>query len=102
MDKPQEILDRHLENSDVKHILGKYSITYNACLDAVNEALNIPVVSQRSEPFALEDSREFKEWQQKQQIHRESNDCYRWNNLKYQRQFFLDKYVEDRNKANCG
>jgi hypothetical protein len=59
-------------------------------------------VTQQSEPFALEDSREFKEWQQKQQIHRESNDCYRWNEFKYQRQFFLDKYLEDRNKANCG
>jgi hypothetical protein len=40
MNKSEEILDKHLEDADVKHIIGKYSITYNACLSAVEEAIN--------------------------------------------------------------
>ena len=40
MKKSQEILDKHLENSDVKHILEKYSVAYNACLNAIDEAIN--------------------------------------------------------------
>ena len=74
-------------------------------LDFVNkreEQLPIQRVSQRSELFADQDSKEFVLWQRDREIHRESNDCYKWREFKYNRNFFLEKYQEDLNKANCG
>ena len=66
------------------------------------KALTIPVLSQRSKLFADQDSKEFVLWQRDRQIHRESNDCYKWREFKYNRDFFLEKYQEDLNKSNCG
>ncbi|MBT12090.1 MAG: hypothetical protein CMI02_08650 [Oceanospirillaceae bacterium] len=59
-------------------------------------------VTQQSEQFAFEDGKEFKEWQKKQGITRIGDSRYKWKDFEYDRRFFLEKYLEDRNKANCG
>ena len=71
-------------------------------IDKLEQQLLIQSVSQRSELFADQDSKEFVLWQRDREIHRESNDCYKWREFKYNRNFFLEKYQEDLNKANCG
>ena len=44
MNKAEEILDKHLELRSWTYIVPKHGNLYNTLLDAVNEALNIPVV----------------------------------------------------------
>jgi hypothetical protein len=63
--------------------------------------LIIPIVSQRSELFADQDSKEFILWQRDMQIQRIDNNVYKWREFTYNRDFFLEKYLEYRNKANC-
>lgn len=53
-----------------------------------------------SKSFAVKDSKDFKIWLKAKNITRDSNDCYDWNGMKYVRQFFFEKYIEDKNKAN--
>ena len=64
--------------------------------------LIIPIVSQRSELFADQDSKEFILWQRDMQIQRIDNNVYKWREFTYNREFFLEKYLEYKNKANCG
>lgn len=64
--------------------------------------LIIPIVSQRSELFDEQDSKEFILWQRDRNITRISDNLYKWREFKYERAFFLEKYLEDINKANCG
>ncbi len=64
--------------------------------------LSIHVVSQRSELFAEQDSKDFILWQRDREIRRLENGKYKWREFEYNREFFLEKYLEDRNKANCG
>jgi hypothetical protein len=75
-----------------------------AILDAIDlvKKLTIPIVSQRSELFADQDSKEFILWQRDMQIQRIDNNVYKWREFTYNRDFFLEKYLEYRNKANCG
>lgn len=44
MTKAEEILRSKLTDIDLECYLKGSPLTYNACLDAVNEALNLPVV----------------------------------------------------------
>ena len=53
-----------------------------------------------SKSFAVKDSKDFKIWLKDKNINRDSNDCYDWNGMKYVRQFFFEKYIEDKNEAN--
>ena len=64
--------------------------------------LGIGVVSQQRELFAEQDSKDFVLWQRDREIIRLENGKYKWQELEYDRQFFLEKYLEYRNKANCG
>jgi len=59
-------------------------------------------VSQQRELFADQDNRDFILWQRDRDITRLENGKYKWREFEYDRQFFLEKYIEDRNKANCG
>ena len=71
-------------------------------IDWLEKQCTIPVVSQRSELFAEQDSKEFKDWQKKNGITKVTETYYKWSSFKFQREFFLEKYLEDKNKANCG
>lgn len=51
MSKAEEILDKHLENRSWTKTVPKYGNLYNTLLDAVSEALTMPVVVGRSEQF---------------------------------------------------
>ncbi len=52
-----------------------------------------------SETVIHNDSKEFKQWQEDHSITRiEGTNIYQWNNFKYQREFFLEKFQEHLNK----
>lgn len=68
----------------------------------LNEQLRLHSVSQHSELFAEQDSKDFILWQRDRGIRRLENGKYKWREFEYNREFFLEKYLEDRNKANCG
>ena len=53
-------------------------------------------VSQRSELFAEQDSKDFILWQRDRDIRRLENGKYKWREFEYNRKFFLEKYLEDR------
>lgn len=59
-------------------------------------------VSQRSELFAEQDSKDFILWQRDRDIRRLENGKYKWREFEYDREFFLERYLEYRNKENCG
>lgn len=96
------ILDEHADKNYGDIYVSQHQEIAKDLLKYFKKQLLIQRVSQRSEPFAEQDSKDFILWQRDRDIHRESNDCYRWREFKYNRQFFLEKYLEDRNKANCG
>ena len=85
--KDEEFIETGNRLTDVKNALIK---------------LGLCVVSQRSELFADQDNRDFILWQRDRDITRLENGKYKWREFEYDRQFFLEKYIEDRNKANCG
>jgi hypothetical protein len=68
----------------------------------LQKELTLTDVSQRSELFAEQDSKDFILWQRDRDIRRLENGKYKWREFEYNREFFLEKYLEDRNKANCG
>ena len=45
MTKAEEILKKHLKINDVETMLGRHGATHKAVINAINEALTIPVVS---------------------------------------------------------
>jgi len=49
--KAEEILDKHLELRSWTKTVPKHGNLYNTLLDAVNEALNMPVVSNNEVAF---------------------------------------------------
>jgi hypothetical protein len=53
-----------------------------------------------SKDFEPKDSDNFKEWLKRNNITRDSNKRYSWNDMNYVREFFFDKFIEDQRREN--
>jgi len=47
MTEAEKILNRQIKENKTQHLIGLFTPTYYTCLKAVNQALNIPVVTKR-------------------------------------------------------
>ena len=55
MTKAEELINKHLDRLNANNIIGKDGNIYKGFLNAINEALTIPVVTQRSELLLFAD-----------------------------------------------
>ncbi len=68
----------------------------------INESGNVSnkTVIELSKDFEPKDSDNFKEWLKRNNITRDSNKRYSWNDMNYVREFFFDKFIEDQRREN--